>query len=225
VPRSLQIVGTGTGVDVGPRCATLIETWLPASSASGAGSTRRVDGATVESAVAATAPAVFVPGCDSQEDTTGALPPGSAIGDWTTPDAAFVAGLPTEPEQLLELARDYDDRNQGTLALLRDLALSRSPHVDPELAGAVLRALALVPGVEEIGPATTLFGEQGTAIGHTDSSVSERDELIVDPSDGQVLGERIVAVEGNTIAPAGTVLHESGTRTGVVDGDGERPRF
>lgn len=112
-------------------------------------------------------------------------------GHWDNPNAAFVAGLPTNPRALYEralreaAAANFDERYQRTFDCLSGLLLSGSFQLTPQLQATTLRAMSLVPGIQKHGAETDALGRRGTAIG---GPLNGDYRLIMDPSSGRLLG-------------------------------------
>lgn len=230
----LGVPEPGDELSTGAQCVQLHEQW---ENTDGDVRVHSVEGLTPESAGDPAAPAVDDPTCEgAPEEYTEEFPAGSVVdvaGEdeasarldrWGNADAAFVAGLPTDPGALYERAR-VDARGTAlpddqTFTLLTDLALSHSPHLAPELKAAVLRAIALVPDVELTGEGDTLLGDRGVVVSRVEDVTGTRREVVFDPATGKFLGERAVDLHGGL---PGTVRTESASRAAVVDAFGERP--
>ncbi len=209
-------------------CHTLIERWTPVDGQDRPRG-RNAAGITEDSARDPGAPATADPLCLFDEFTFEPEPGGEGTGGWQLPDRSFVATLPADARELYDRARrdavahGYADTDDGTLTLLSDLALSQSPEVRPDLRAALFRAIALVPGVDAAGTATTLLGDTGAVVARTDADGLRR-ELVFDPGTGAFLGERqIVGASSVPGVPDGTVYYQSATRVGIVAAVGERP--
>ncbi|SBT49901.1 CU044_5270 family protein [Micromonospora auratinigra] len=117
--------------------------------------------------------------------------PPATRGDWETPTAAFVAGLPTDPEALYErvlrdvTAAGFEDRDQRTFEYLAALLWSGSPYLTPRLRATAMRALSRVPGIRNHGSETDALGRRGIAIG---GPLKSDYRLILDAGTGQLLG-------------------------------------
>jgi hypothetical protein len=95
----------------------------------------------------------------------------------------------------------------------------RTGEVPADLRAALYKAMALVPGVAIIESEATLDGRKGVALGRTEparGSIS-REEVIIDPSTGLVIGERSVALVTQGDIPAGTTTGWTSVATSVVD--------
>jgi len=180
----------------GKGCGFVYESWKVTGS-SGEGRITRVDGVRTPalgwSGDPTTLPAA--PGCVKGAFTTANVPVDG--GTWQSPSAEFVAGLPTDAERLHERAtsdvvRDgHGDRKEHeTFVYLSDLLVSTSPYLTPEVKAATLRALALVPGVQQVGSRQDAAGRPGLGIaGPADpDGGGAGDVLILDQATGDLLG-------------------------------------
>jgi RNA polymerase sigma-70 factor (ECF subfamily) len=137
--------------------------------------------------------------------------------------------LPTDPTALAALV---ERSARGTKNPL--------PYEEFQLIAAVLRfaplsgaqtaafyeVLATLPGIQLVGPTRDSLGRPGTAFA-VERGDPTRDELILDPSTGRLLGSRTTLTSLDPAypgAPAGTVLgYETIVSTGVVDSTDARP--
>ena len=91
---------------------------------------------------------------------------------------------------------------------------------------AFYQVLATLPGIQLVGPAKDALGRPGTAFA-VERGDPTRDELILDPDTGRLLGSRTTLTAPDPAypaAPAGTVLgYETIVSTGVVDSTDARP--
>jgi hypothetical protein len=144
----------------------------------------------------------------SPETTETRVPCGDfAGGSWQQPSIEFLASLPRDPDQLYDrLRRDVTghggDLNQEMFTYATD-ALSTG-LVPADLRAALYRVLAKVPGLEITEEVATLDGLTGTAYGM--SAHGRRDDVIIDPATGDIIGERTIDQDGATGVPAGTVI-------------------
>lgn len=112
-----------------------------------------------------------------------AIPTGSGAETLAYFDAQYQGG---------SASRDEDD-------FVRITDLLRSYPVPAAVRARLFEALALIPGTTSTGDVANLDGQIGVAIGRNEPQRSgERQEIIIDPSTGQVIGER-------RFYPAGTV--------------------
>ena len=137
----------------------------------------------------------------------------------TTPDS--VDALPRDPRTLLNhiyrvtfgTGSSPDDE---ALVFIADTL--RTGFADATLRAALYRAAALVPGVTLTADSATLNGTTGVAIGRLEPKYGIRQDLIIDPDTGTVIGDRRVATrELDGLIPAGTTIAWSSARTTVVD--------
>jgi hypothetical protein len=110
------------------------------------------------------------------------------------PTPAYLAALPTDPDQLLALLREQFGPLAGDWSVdhavfdqTRGLLYNEDPLLTPAVRGALYEALALLPGVGSSGE-VTYQGERYVTIWFTERG--ERDsELLLDPATGHVAGE------------------------------------
>ena len=88
-----------------------------------------------------------------------------------------------------------------------------------DLRAALLRAAAMIPGVTITDDQATLDGTTGTAIGRLEGVNGLRNEIIIDPDTGTLIGERTVATSAipESSVSAGEVWSWSSVTTSVVD--------
>jgi hypothetical protein len=134
----------------------------------------------------------------------GAAPP---QGSYT-----YLTTLPTDPARLRTWI--YSHKNGGQPAdqqAWTDIGdLLRETLVPPELAAALFRVAATIPGVTVGWHATDAAGRSGIAVSRYDSGLKANAELIFDARTYQFLGERstlAAPVEGE--GPAGTVIEST----------------
>ena len=127
---------------------------------------------------------------------------------------------PTEPRALLAAIRD-ETTGQGVssddeaLTYIID-TLSQNP-VPAETRSALYEAAALIPDVEIQDDRASLNGRTGVAIGRTDGEANTRQEMIVDPSTGDFIGQRRVLLSPESGMPAGTITTWTSSSTTVSD--------
>jgi RNA polymerase sigma-70 factor (ECF subfamily) len=157
---------------------------------------------------------------------TDIAPGGDISGTGTTwrPDGIDLATLPTDPRVLLN--RLYraglgagTNPDQEAFAMTADIL--RFGLTPAKLRSALFQAVALIPGVEITDHAVTLDGRTGVAIGRTEPSTNQRQEIIIDPNTGRMIGEREystkpVRIGGATIRGQRAAYFSSVTTT-VVD--------
>jgi RNA polymerase sigma-70 factor (ECF subfamily) len=155
-----------------------------------------------------------VPGLSTTtETTTTGLAPATLRASWQEPSPAWLASLPRDIAALRD--RLYaDSAGQGSStdgeAFVYVADLLRSGVVPADLRGALYRVLATVPGVVVTSSQAAIDGVAGVGLGYDEAANGVRQEIVVDPSDGDLIGERYVAVRVLDGIPAGTV---TGTTT------------
>lgn len=149
---------------------------------------------------------------------------GAFYGNPVSPSPAELAALPQEPGALLDRIYALSGGNTRetskeaeALGWIADTL--RTGLVDADLRAALYEAAAEIPGVEVVDRAATLDGRSGIAVGHTDDG-GVRQDLIIDPKTGLLIGERRV-VTGRAAAtwavPEGIAIEWTAIRTTVVD--------
>lgn len=146
-----------------------------------------------------------------------ALPCDERAGDWYEPTPRFVAGLPREPEQLYRRLAD-DAGAHGEADMLRMAKGVLTADVPRDVRANLYRALRLMPGLDVTSDAVNLDGRRGVALGV--NGPATRQELVLDPATGRLIGERLVLTAPGTGAwqglPAGTVAEYTAVTTEVV---------
>jgi hypothetical protein len=145
-------------------------------------------------------------------------------GSWQEPTPAWLASLPRDPHQLYgKLRADTANRGQDPdLEMLVYVADSlRGGLVPADLRAALYRALALMPALEITDRAANLDGRVGVAYGI--GKAGTRQEMIIDPTTGQFIGERETTTRDMDGLKAGTVTSYTSVSTAVVDAEGVRP--
>jgi hypothetical protein len=148
------------------------------------------------------------------------LAPSAIPGSWQTPNVAWLRALPRDPVTLRErLYADAAGHGQSldgeVLVLVADVL--RTGLVPSDLRAALFRVLATVPGVKVQAGRTTVNGRTGVAIGRDETAGVDRQEIVVDPETGQLIGERRVAIRGVDGIRAGTVLGDTAVGRTLVD--------
>ncbi|MEJ2858818.1 MULTISPECIES: CU044_5270 family protein [unclassified Saccharothrix] len=136
-----------------------------------------------------------------------------AHGNWQFPRPEFLAGLPKDPKQLYERLRT--DSGGGKQALVYAADALRTGLMPAESRANLLRALTHLPGLDVTDDAADLDGRRGVALGISEDG--ERQEIILDPATGEVIGERKVSDSMFAGIPKGTVTSYSSVTTTVVD--------
>jgi len=130
-----------------------------------------------------------------------------------------LAALPRDPHQLLnQIYRMTLGAGSGpdSEAFVYIADTLRSGIVPADLRAALYRAAALIPGVSITEKQANLDGRIGVAIGIADGPVTRQD-IVIDPSTGLMIGERSVYLKAADGLPAGTVAGFTAIRTSVVD--------
>lgn len=129
--------------------------------------------------------------------------------------------LPRDPQQLLNYiyrttAGQGVSPDGEALVFIADTL--RTGVVPADLRAALYDAAAGIPGVKITDQAATLDGQTGIAFGR-DESNGVRQEIIIDPSTGLMIGERQVLLRDNLLpgVPAGESMGWTTVMTTVVD--------
>ena len=130
--------------------------------------------------------------------------------------------LPRDPEALRD--EFYKTYIGGSSSIDEDVwvritDLLRTGEVPADLRAALYRTIALVPGVSITEDEATLDGRTGVALGRTEPArgSQEREEIIIDPTTGLLIGERRVTLVKQEDIPAGTTVGWSTVHISVVD--------
>ncbi|MCT2585579.1 CU044_5270 family protein [Actinophytocola gossypii] len=140
-------------------------------------------------------------------------------GNWQFPEPEFLAGLPTDPEQLYDRLRA--DSGGGMQALVYAADALRTGMMPAAIRANLLRALTYLPGLDVTEDVADLDGRKGVALGISEDG--ERQEIILDPDTGEVIGERKVSDSMFAGIPKGTVTSYSSVTTAIVDRIGAEP--
>jgi len=162
---------------------------------------------------------IEMPGGRIQYDLPdGGIEMSSPLSGFTVPGGASddFSQLPLEPGELLaEIYRltvgQGPSRDGEALVWIADTL--RGGAVPAEYRAAMYQAAALIPGVTITDEQATLNGTTGTAIGRDETNNNFRQEIIIDPTTGQFIGERQVALDGYGAVTAGAAL-AAGTTVG-----------
>jgi len=129
--------------------------------------------------------------------------------------------LPRDPQRLLNhiylvTAGRGVSRDGEALVFIADAL--RTGVVPSDLRAAMYKAVAGIPGVTITDRAATLAGRTGVAFGR-DESNGIRQEIIIDPATGQLIGERQVVLRDGVLpgVPAGESMGWTSVTTRVVD--------
>jgi hypothetical protein len=130
--------------------------------------------------------------------------------------------MPRNPSALRDYF--YDNYTGGSASVDEDVwvritDLLRTGEVPADLRAALYRAIALIPGVEIIDDQAALDGRTGVALGRVEPArgSTSREEIIIDPKTGLMIGERTVTVAQLGEIPPGTVISSTSIETSVVD--------
>jgi RNA polymerase sigma-70 factor (ECF subfamily) len=147
---------------------------------------------------------------------------GGPVGGYTTLDGRSddFTQLPLEPSELLnEIYRFNGDSGQSrdgqALGWIMDTL--RLGTVPAEYRAAMYQAAALIPGVTITDNQATLNGTTGIAFGRDEANSNVREEMIIDPTTGQFIGERRIALENYGPVAAGSPLGWTAVTTEIVD--------
>lgn len=94
--------------------------------------------------------------------------------------------------------------------------LLRTGLVPADLRAALYKAAAMIPGVTIMEGQANLDGRTGVAIGRTEGTLM-RQEIIIDPKTGQLIGEREVLTQAYGVMPAGTPISWTAVETSASD--------
>lgn len=134
-------------------------------------------------------------------------------------DVGF-ADLPRDPRVLLNrIYRTTIGQGQSPDGEAMDWIAGRlrTGVVPADLRAALYRAAAMIPGVAVVDRRAVLDGRTGIALGRTEPLTGLRQELVVDPATGLLIGEREVFTRAANGIPAGVVVGSTAVTTTVVD--------
>jgi hypothetical protein len=159
-----------------------------------------------------------------QQQAAGALSWG-----WETLGVHSADQVPSDPDALARLVARAAEGTKNPLPYEEFQVIEEVLRFAP-LSGAQTAAfydvLAALPGIELVGATTDPIGRAGTAFA-VDRGGPTREELILDPRTGRLLGSRTTLTEATPeyagAAPGTTLGYESIVATGVVGSTGERP--
>lgn len=129
------------------------------------------------------------------------------------PTYAYLAGLPTDPDALLdELTSQlptWDDARSTDQVLFDAIVdLVSEGLAPPDTTAALYRALTLIPGVEVDHDTRDLLDRPGIGITRTEDVFRTRTVVIIDPSTGETIGARylMTAAAGDEVFGATAVI-------------------
>lgn len=136
------------------------------------------------------------------------------------PSSGYLDSLPRDPHLLLNniykrtLGQGQSIDGQA-LVFIADLL--RTGMVPGDLRAALYKAAALIPGVTVTEGQATLDGRKGIAIGRLEEASHTRQDIIIDPKTGLLIGERQVLTQAQWRMPAGTAVTLTTIKTSVAD--------
>jgi hypothetical protein len=121
---------------------------------------------------------------------------------------------------LLEQLRATDNPanrpiNEHLFEQLADII--KRPGATTEVRATAYRALALIPGIVIAANSVVLDGSSGTAFTLSTATAGKSEEIVIDLTTGNYIGERLVLSETFGNLPGGTVLELTAVTTSVVD--------
>lgn len=128
--------------------------------------------------------------------------------------------LPRDPRALLNLIYERTKGAGKTPEIEAFVTISdslRTGVVPADLRAAMYKAAALITGVTVTDKQATVDGRTGIAIGIPSPDGGSRQDIIIDPASGLVIGEQAVLLRDYPGKPAGTVEYWTSVRTSVVD--------
>ena len=130
-------------------------------------------------------------------------------------------GLPRDPYQLLNhiyrstIGQGPSPDGEALVWIADSL---RSGAVPADLRAAMYGAAAMIPGVTVTEEQANLNGQVGVAIGRLEDANGIRQDLIIEPATGMLIGERQVLTRDNGSGfPIGTAIAWTAVTTSVVD--------
>ncbi|MET3919101.1 CU044_5270 family protein [Arthrobacter sp. UYEF20] len=128
--------------------------------------------------------------------------------------------LPRDPQALLDIIYERTKgagKSPEAEAFVTIADGLRTGVVPADLRAALYKAAALIPGVTVGDRQATVDGRTGIAIGIPSPDGGARQDIIIDPTSGLVIGEQDVLLKDYPGSPAGTVSTWTSVRTSVVD--------
>jgi hypothetical protein len=128
--------------------------------------------------------------------------------------------LPRDPRALLDLIYERTKGAGKSPEMEAFVTIAdglRTGVVPADLRATLYKAAALITGVIVADKQATVDGRTGIAIGVVVPGGGARQDIIIDPASGLVIGERHVLQKDYPDAPAGTIMGWTSLRTSVVD--------
>lgn len=137
-----------------------------------------------------------------------------------TPLLDAIKTLPRDPRQLLDLIFEKTkgagpSPESEALTVIADAL--RTGILPADLRASMYEAAALIPGVVVADKQATLDGRQGVALGVYWAGGKFRNDIIVDPGTGLMIGERTMYLAAEGGIPANTAAAWTSVETTVVD--------
>lgn len=159
-------------------------------------------------------------------------PEGPTEQTWRAVDGAFyydsgpwkgvdVNAIPTDGETAYawidaQYQGGSSSRDEDNFVRITDIL--RTGLIPAAQRAALLDALARIPGVTATEGVTNLDGVEGIAIGRTEPlRFGQRDEIIIDPATGALLGERMVSTQSVFGWGVDEVITQTAITTSIVD--------
>lgn len=153
-------------------------------------------------------------------------PRGAFYGAGTEPTVLIgtplseAGSLPKEPQALLDLIYERTKGAGKSPEMEAFVTIAdglRSGVLPADMRATLYKAAALITGVTVAEKEATVDGRTGTAIGIPSPDGGVRQDIIIDPTSGLVIGEQAVLLKDYPDDPAGTVVHWTSVRTSVVN--------
>jgi RNA polymerase sigma-70 factor (ECF subfamily) len=136
------------------------------------------------------------------------------------PLAEAIRTAPRDPQEMLELIIERTPETEGSTAESAFNAIAdflRAGVVPAELRSTLYEAAILLDGVTLVDEQATMDGRTGTAIGVESANGAGRQDIIIDPATGLMIGERTTRLKAAGDIPAGTMTSWTAITTTVVD--------
>jgi hypothetical protein len=127
-------------------------------------------------------------------------------------DYPTLAGLPTDPQALLDWLRSQEPSDARSFAACSSML--RDNVLPPSVKAALLRALAIIPGVTQSSEPVDFDGRPAIAVGLVQDGWL-REDILLDPATHEFLGSRTVVVKDHT-TPRGITLKEGDVEVELV---------